>query len=105
MANEKNLVPLTTKKAREIGKKGGVKSGQVRREKKLLSQIYAEVIAKNAKTIQEAIEMKLQNGDISFLPEMGKLTEGSKVNVGGIAGEDFKITFNPVKPENAEDKK
>ena len=33
VANEKNLVPLTTEKAREIGRKGGIRSGEVRREK------------------------------------------------------------------------
>ena len=33
VANQNNLVPLTTEKAREIGKKGGIRSGEVKREK------------------------------------------------------------------------
>lgn len=33
MAGKDNLVPLTTEKAREIGKKGGIRSGEVKREK------------------------------------------------------------------------
>lgn len=33
MANIENLVPLTTEKAREIGQKGGIASGIVRKEK------------------------------------------------------------------------
>lgn len=33
MANTQNLVPLTTEKAREIGIKGGIASGKVRKEK------------------------------------------------------------------------
>ena len=33
MANTQNLVPLTTEKAREIGTKGGIASGKVRKEK------------------------------------------------------------------------
>lgn len=33
MANTQNLVPLTTEKAREIGAKGGIASGKVRKEK------------------------------------------------------------------------
>lgn len=33
MANIENLVPLTTEKAREIGRKGGIRSGEVKREK------------------------------------------------------------------------
>lgn len=33
MAGKDNLIPLTTEKAREIGKKGGIRSGEVKREK------------------------------------------------------------------------
>lgn len=36
MANEENLKRLTTKKAREIGKLGGIASGKAKREKKLM---------------------------------------------------------------------
>lgn len=39
MANEQNLVPLTTEKAREIGKLGGIKSGEAKRKKKTLKEI------------------------------------------------------------------
>lgn len=39
MANESNLVRLTTEKAREIGTKGGINSGIARRQKKTLKQI------------------------------------------------------------------
>lgn len=38
MANEQNLVPLSTDKAREIGKKGGIISGQRRAERKTLRE-------------------------------------------------------------------
>lgn len=47
MANEKNLVPQskrTKSEQREIAKKGGIKSGQVRRQKKTLSDL-AKMIA------------------------------------------------------------
>ena len=49
MANEKNLISLsnrTTSEQREIAKKGGIKSGEARRAKKLLSQNFAEYLAK-----------------------------------------------------------
>lgn len=49
MANEKNLVPQserTKSEQREIAKKGGIKSGQVRRQKKTLSDL-AKMIADN----------------------------------------------------------
>ena len=39
MANIDNLVPLTTKKAREIGKKGGIASGIAKRQRKTLREI------------------------------------------------------------------
>lgn len=50
MANIDNLVPLTTEKAREIGAKGGKRSGEVKREKR---------------TFKKAIEW-LANSDIKL---------------------------------------
>lgn len=49
MANEKNLIPnseRTPSELREIAKKGGIKSGEVRRQKKSLSEL-AKMIAEN----------------------------------------------------------
>lgn len=49
MANEKNLIPnseRTPSELREIAKKGGIKSGEVRRQKKTLSEL-AKMIAEN----------------------------------------------------------
>lgn len=39
MAGADNLVPLTTDKAREIGRQGGIASGIAKRQKKTLAQI------------------------------------------------------------------
>lgn len=36
MANDENLVPLTTTKAREVGRLGGIASGESKRRKKTL---------------------------------------------------------------------
>ena len=45
VANEKNLKPVRTKReARERGKKGGQKSGEVRREKRLLRDCMTELL-------------------------------------------------------------
>jgi hypothetical protein len=38
MPNPQNLKPLTTKKAREIGRLGGIKSGEAKQAKKTLKQ-------------------------------------------------------------------
>ena len=45
--DQSHLNPVKTKKeARKRGRNGGIKSGEVRREKKLLSQMYAKILAK-----------------------------------------------------------
>lgn len=38
MANSKNLRKLTTEEAREIGRKGGVKSGEIRKKRKMMKE-------------------------------------------------------------------
>lgn len=53
MANEQNLKPLTAKKAREIGRKGGIASGEAKRAKKTAYEIakmfFDEKITVNGK--------------------------------------------------------
>ena len=44
MANEKNLRTPTTNEAREIGRTGGIASGQARREKKTIQKILADLL-------------------------------------------------------------
>lgn len=49
MANEENLKPVrTTSEARKRGRNGGIKSGEKRREKKLLKD-YLDEVLKNKK--------------------------------------------------------
>lgn len=70
MANIENLKPLSTEKAREIGKKGGKKSGEVRRERKAFKEalILALETKKDNKTIQEigidSLMQKYMTGDL-----------------------------------------
>lgn len=92
MANPQNLKPIqSVSEAREKGRAGGIKSGQVRREKKLLSQIYADMLMKKHKVGKEEIEGEvllekvalkvLGRGDsasVSMLKEMREATEGTK---------------------------
>ena len=59
MANEQNLKPLTTSKAREIGKKGGKKSGKVRREKKMLRDLLEEALKKKTDTGNKYIDITI----------------------------------------------
>lgn len=95
MANEQNLVPLTTDKAREIGRLGGIASGVAKREKKTLKQI-GEMIGglnikseKNRAIMREAgihdedmindvgmmfrLNLKAQQGDTKAIELLAKL--------------------------------
>jgi hypothetical protein len=98
MANEKNLIPLTTKKAREIGSLGGKASGKAKKEKKLMSQIYAEyliaehdIVGKDGlkkltghKLLSSVMSKVLSRGDgaaVSMMKEIREATEGNKIDV------------------------
>ena len=66
MANEQNLKPLTTKKAREIGKKGGIASGKKRRELKTLKEELLLLLAEGdtQQKISLAVIQKALQGDL-----------------------------------------
>ena len=54
MANEKNLKPIrSTKEAREKGRKGGIASGQARREKRTLQKITSTILEKGVTDIAQ----------------------------------------------------
>jgi hypothetical protein len=88
-------VPLTTEKAREVGAKGGKRSGEVKRERKLLSAMYADLLAKgfdvegeklSIDEVASAIMARRDSASVSLLKEMREATEGSKVqHSGGIS--------------------
>lgn len=78
MANEKNLIPVRTEKeAREKGKNGGIKSGEVRREKKLWKDEIMKRLGENDwnKIIDNLIDRAKKN-DKSF--EVLRDTMGQK---------------------------
>lgn len=62
MANEQNLKPIRTKKeARERGRNGGIKSGEVRAQRKTLREELLALLETKVedKTIQEKISFSL----------------------------------------------
>lgn len=62
MANEQNLKPVRTKsEARERGKNGGIKSGEVRAQRKTLREELLALLGTKVedKTIQEKISFSL----------------------------------------------
>ena len=107
----KNLTPktLTAEQARTMGSAGGKKSVKVKKEKKLLSQIYAEVLANqngingSGKTLNDVIgEILLDKGmgssspKVSMIKEIREATEGTKSQITGANGKDLipnKITI------------
>ncbi|MDD4689058.1 MAG: hypothetical protein PHE51_04850 [Eubacteriales bacterium] len=116
--NPDKLIPNTKRspeEVRENGKKGGIKSGIVRKEKKLMSQIFAEFLDKDHDIIgKDGIKKKLSGqqlvnsvmskvlsrGDsasVSLLKVIAEATEGSKVNVEGHV--DTIINVIGIKPK------
>ena len=102
MAGKDNLKPiktLSTEEAKRRGSNGGKVSGAKRREKKLMSQIYAEFLDKDHEVIgKDGIKKKLSGqallnsvmskvlsrGDSSsvrLMREIRETTEGSRVNI------------------------
>lgn len=102
-----NLRPfntLTEEEQREIASKGGKASVESRREKKIMSQIYAEFLEKEHDiTLEEGIKEKvsgsklleivmskvLNRGDsasVSLMKEIREATEGSRID----------LTVNPL---------
>jgi c-di-AMP phosphodiesterase-like protein len=95
-----NLVPLTTDKAREIGSKGGKASVEAKRKKKLMSQIYGDLLAdqydvkidgkvqkidgdKFVKAIARDVLMRRDGSSVSMLKEIREATEGNNINISG----------------------
>lgn len=84
-----NLKPKTSPQAR--GKLGGKKSVQVRKEKKLMSQIYADLLADQSGIMKgkglRAVIAEILNDDdprgksakVSLIKELREGTEGSKL--------------------------
>lgn len=83
MANPQNLKRLTTKKAREIGKKGGIASGKAKKERRLMSQIFAELLSNGLdKDIERTSTKVIRKGGgpaVSLMKTIAEVTEGSKV--------------------------
>lgn len=96
-----NLIPQsqrTPEEAREMGRKGGIASGEARREKKRMSQIYADfLIAEHdiklddemkkltgSALLAEVMKRVLAQGGgpaVSMMKEIREATEGSKASI------------------------
>lgn len=100
MAKEDNLIPVRTKEeAREKGRNGGIKSGQVRKEKKVMAQIYADFLSKKHDVKGKDGLIKKMKGDDLLAGVMSKiLSRGDSSSVAlmkeirqAIEGENFNL--------------
>lgn len=108
--NKDNLTPLnrrTIEEQREIQRMGGRKSGEARREKKLLSQLYGELLAADfeidgepmsLKEVVSSVLARKDSSSVSMLKEIREATEGSKVEV----SEKVITVGIPEKPDDAD---
>ena len=103
MGNAQNLIPneaRTPEERRENARKAGKASGAARREKKLMSEIYAEYLAKEhdittsgakskisgEKLFSQVMTKILARGDsasVSLMKEIREATEGNKTTIEG----------------------
>ena len=107
MANEQNLKPVRTKEeARERGKKGGKKSGEVRKRRKAFKEalLLALDTVKDNKTIQdigiEALMVRYMAGDLEAF-KVVRDTIGEKptdsLKLGADEDKPFEVNINVVK--------
>lgn len=102
--NPKNLIPnseRTPEQLREQTRKGGIVSGQRKRERKLLSQIYADMLMdeyevtvgdekkkitgeKLVKTVARDVLMRRDSASVSMMREIREATEGQNLNLSGM---------------------
>jgi hypothetical protein len=118
IANLKPIKTLSKEEAMKRGKAGGKKSVKARREKKLMTQIYAEFLAKkhdviNKNGIKEKVDgdvllarvmsKVLSRGDssaVSLMKEIREATEGNKLDLSGSG--NFVINIKGVEPDTTE---
>jgi hypothetical protein len=116
-----NLIPNSERtpiERKRIASNAGKKSAQVRKERKLLSQIYAEALSKDymvegvkykgADFFQQVIATVLMRGDssaVALMKEIAEKTEGNKLEISGPGGSQLfpdriEIVLTDAKPND-----
>lgn len=108
--NDQNLIPIserTSSELREMTSKGGKASGKARKEKAVISAMYARFLAKKTKVlidgkpatgeklIEQVVAQLFAKGSdaskVALMKEMREALEGSKVQVSGADGGPFNV--------------
>lgn len=109
--NQENLIPMnerSEKEVRELGKKGGIKSGEVRRERKAFKEallLALETKLEDGRTVQdagiEALMIKYITGDLDVFKAIRDTVGEKPVDSLKLGNENedkpFEVNINVVK--------
>lgn len=97
MANEQNLVRLTTEKAREIGKLGGIASGKAKKEKKLFKQAIEEKLGQSLDTMVDAMIKQANEGNVKAFEVLRDTAGQNPDKIKDEIEEEKRIIYIPAK--------
>lgn len=97
MANEQNLVRLTTEKAREIGKLGGIASGKAKKEKKLFKQAVEEKLGQSLDSMVEAMIKQANEGNVKAFEVLRDTAGQNPDKIKDEVEEEKRVIYIPAK--------
>ena len=97
MANEQNLVRLTTEKAREIGKLGGIASGKAKKEKKLFKQAIEEKLGQSLDTMVDAMIKQASEGNVKAFEVLRDTAGQNPDKIKDEVEEEKRVIYIPAK--------
>lgn len=105
MANEENLKPPTTSEARKRGKKGGVKSGKARKERKAMKETAEMILGLTLKdgtvtSLEDIQSMAAANGKNITVQDAIILKQAQKALKGDIRAAEFIRDTSGNRPTN-----
>ena len=105
MANEENLKPPTTSEARKRGKKGGVKSGKARKERKAMKETAEMILGLTLKdgtvtALEDIQSMAAANGKNITVQDAIILKQAQKALKGDIRAAEFIRDTSGNRPTN-----
>lgn len=105
MANEENLKPPTTNEARKRGKKGGIKSGKARKERKAMKETAEMILGLTLKDgtvtdLEDIQSMAAANGKNITVQDAIILKQAQKALKGDIRAAEFVRDTSGNRPTN-----
>ena len=97
MANEQNLVRLTTEKAREIGKLGGIASGKAKKEKKLFKQAIEEKLGQSLESMVDAMIKQANEGNVKAFEVLRDTAGQNPDKIKDEVEEEKRVIYIPAK--------